>query len=266
VSAFDNASGNIRFKRIPHSWVNSKCAFCGASKSEYDRDEGLETHAYEFIHTVKPEEIHHMKFDVIIGNPPYQLNDGGGTGSSAMPIYHMFVNQAQKLNPRYLTMIIPSRWFTGGRGLEDFRGSMLTDKRIRILHDFLNASDCFPGVDIKGGVCYFLWDRDNEGPCKVVTHREGKISSIMERPLLEERLNVFVRNNEAITILGKVQEFKEESFSDIISANDPFGFDVRIENSYKRVKPEYKLMTFKNSSLFYYNGCVFESFHVKAAD
>ena len=150
-------------------------------------------------------------------------------------------------------MITPSRWFTGGRGLDSFREEMLHDDRIRIIHDYLNASDCFPGVEIKGGVSYFLWDRDNRGDCEINTYENSKITSKLTRPLLEKGTDVFIRHNRAIPILNKVLSFNEDSFANIVSANDPFGFDVREENSYKRVKPNFKLSEFPNSIEFYYN-------------
>src|SRR5690606_7938498 len=151
-------------------------------------------------------------------------------------------------------MIVPSRWFTGGRGLDEFRDEMLKDKRIKALHDFPTASDCFPGVEIKGGVCYFLWEKEYNGKTKIYTHEGGEIKSESERFLLEKGAETFIRYNEAISILHKVQALKEKSFADMISANDPFGFDVRVDGSYKRVKPKYKKEPFKDAVKFYYNG------------
>ena len=250
---FKDEKGNIKFNKVNHTWTNGRCKYCGASKEVYDRSEELETHAYEFIHTKKPEEIFKMKFDVIIGNPPYQLSDGGH-GASALPIYNKFVEQAKKLNPRFLTMIIPSRWFTGGRGLDEFRDKMLNDSRIRVMHDFLNSSDCFPGVEIKGGVCYFLWDRDNQGNCHIYTHKNNNSVFQSTRSLLEEDMDTFVRNSEQISILKKVKYLGEDSFLKIVSANDPFGFDIREDNSYKRIKPTFSKKSFSKGLKFYYFG------------
>ncbi len=270
---FDNEQGNIRYVRMQHTYQTlsgaetNRCLYCGASQEVYDRGDEAESYAYNFIHFDTDVErsrndrthknlnkIFNMKFDVIIGNPPYQLNDGGGTGSSAIPIYHKFIQQAKKLNPNYLSMIIPARWFTGGRGLDEFRDEMLKEKRISELHDFPNASDCFPGVEIKGGVVYFLWEKDYYGKTKVFTNSGNDITSKSERFLLEKDAKTFIRHNEIIPILHKVQKLKEKSFAEIISANDPFGFDVRVEGSYKRVKPQYKKETSKDAVKFYYNG------------
>lgn len=218
--AFHDADGNIRFRSTEHSWQNGRCRYCGASREVYDRDDTLESHAYEFIHTENPETIFpDMKFDVIIGNPPYQLSDGGN-GASASPLYHRFVRQAQKLKPRYLTMIIPSRWFGGGKGLDDFRREMLNDKHIRVLVDYENASDCFPGVDIAGGVCYFLWDRDNPGLCDVVNIRNNETMHSV-RALNE--FDTFIRHDQAASIVRKVCAFGEPMMSNIVSSSKPFG-------------------------------------------
>ena len=219
-TAFHDADGNIRFRSTEHSWQNGRCRYCGASREVYDRDDTLESHAYEFIHTENPETIFpDMKFDVIIGNPPYQLSDGGN-GASASPLYHRFVRQAQKLKPRYLTMIIPSRWFGGGKGLDDFRREMLNDNHIRVLVDYENASDCFPGVDIAGGVCYFLWDRDNPGLCDVVNIRNNETRHSV-RALNE--FDTFIRHDRAASIVRKVCAFGEPMMSNMVSSSKPFG-------------------------------------------
>ncbi len=170
---FATEQGNILYERLQHTWQQGKCTYCGASQEVYDREEVLETYAYHFIHTDQPEKIINMKFDVIVGNPPYQLSDGGNS-RSAGPIYQKFVQQAKKLNPKYLIMILPARWYAGGKGLDDFRAEMLSDKRIRKLVDFENSNDVFPGVDVAGGICYFLWDRDNKGLCEVINLKDGK--------------------------------------------------------------------------------------------
>lgn len=235
VSHFDNPEGNIRFRKILHTWVAGRCKYCGASQSEYDREQDLETHAYEFIHVTSFEEIYRMKFDVIIGNPPYQLSTGGGS-AQATPLYDKFVEQAKKLKPKYLSMIIPSRWFAGGMGLNKFRESMLSDGRIRILVDYPNAKDCFPQSSIGGGVCYFLWDRDNVGQCRVTNMTaNGPITD--ERSL--DEFDVFVRYNSAINIIRKVKT--NSTFADICSSLSPFGINSSERGKTNSFNGAYKL-------------------------
>lgn len=224
VSKFDTAEGNIRFKKIPHKWKDGRCIFCGANKEQYDRAVDLESHAYEFIHTHTPEEIFNMKFDVIISNPPYQMSlNEAGKGLGAIPIYQKFVLQAFKLNPKYLTMIIPARWFSGGVGLEEFRKIMLNNKKISHIVDFIDSKDCFPGVDVNGGICYFLFDSNYQGECSFTNISNGK-SSTSIRNLSE--YDIFIRRNEALSIIHKVLAENEKKLNDKggCSPQTPYGF------------------------------------------
>lgn len=224
VSRFDTESGNILYVNRPHTWENGKCKYCGASQAVYDRGSEAEQYAYMFIHTDNPKQFFgNMKFDVIVGNPPYQLSDGGAQ-ASAIPIYNLFVEQSMKLKPRYLSMIIPARWYGGGRGLDGFRSAMIGDKHIRVLHDFLNASDCFrTGVEIKGGVCYFLWDRDNEGMCRIFTHNGNSVREQSARYLKEKDSDVFIRYSEGVSVYHKILTFKEKTMDTLVSSQKPFG-------------------------------------------
>lgn len=178
-----------------------------------------------------------MQFDVVIGNPPYQLSTGGtgGAGVQARPIYNVFVEQAKALDPRYLCMVTPSRWFSGGMGLDDFRESMLSDSRIRVIRDFPDSNDVFPGTQIKGGISFFLWDRDHAGDVEVSTIDRGKVVSSSTRPMIEPGLDIFVRYNEGMDILKKVFKVEigkhsgrlelpaEKRFVDLVSVIGPFG-------------------------------------------
>jgi site-specific DNA-methyltransferase (adenine-specific) len=225
---FTRDEGNIWFERTEHTWRNGKCTYCGASKETLDRGEGLETHAYAFIHTddikTRAAELFGgvMQFDVIIGNPPYQLDDGG-FGTSAAPIYQMFVDQALALEPRYAAFVTPSPWMTGGKGLDKFREQMLSDKRLRNIVDYPKLYEAFPGVKIRGGISYFLWDRDNPGPCSVQTIWDGEpIGPTVERYL--NAYDVLVRQNEAVPILEKVRAEGEPTLDARVTSRKPFGF------------------------------------------
>jgi hypothetical protein len=265
AKSLSTQDGNIWFELMEHTWVgatefvetadddgkpvkkgsNGRCKYCGASQKSLDRGEGLETHAYAFIHT---DDIKRriadwfggdMEFDVIIGNPPYQLSDEG-FGTSAAPIYQHFVQQAKALDPRHLSMVVPARWYAGGKGLDEFRESMLSDNRLRVIHDYWQVGDAFPGVAIQGGILYFLWSREHAGDCEVVTHYEGKVLSSASRPLRERGADVFLRYNEAVPILKKIVAAEggeagsvllpdEKSFTNLVSSRKPFGFDTKFQ-------------------------------------
>jgi site-specific DNA-methyltransferase (adenine-specific) len=220
--------GNVIYQRIQHTWKEGKCLYCGASQSEYDRGEELETHAYQFIHNFDVKKLCNMKFDVIIGNPPYQLSDGGN-GASAKPLYHYFVEQAKKLNPQYLVMIIPARWYSGGKGLDGFRKNMLNDKHISNLVDFNNSSDCFPGVNIAGGVCYFLWDKSYKGKCQIVNIKGNKETSKMIRSLNEYPM--FIRDNLSVEIIQKVLGLSSKTMDKVVKSRNSFSLPSNFKGS-----------------------------------
>lgn len=260
ATAFAKPDGNIRLPKAEHAWnASRRCKFCGASQGEYDRDEALEEYAYPFIHGSDPRKVFDVKFDVIVGNPPYQLSDGG-FGRSAAPIYHHFVEQAKKLEPRYLSMVIPARWFAGGKGLDEFRESMLTDNRLRSIDDYLSASDVFPGVGLKGGVCYFLWERDNPGACRVSTHFKDWPVSTDSRALLETGADVFIRFNEGLSILKKVVAVESgqtqslalpesKRFEQLVSSRKPFGLMTTFKG--KTVECEGDVLVYQNGGRGY---------------
>lgn len=227
AKSFSSDKGNIWFERIEHTWVDGKCEYCGASKKALDRGDSLETHAYAFIHTadVKARIVElfggDMQFDVIIGNPPYQLSDASES-ASASPIYQKFIEQAMALEPRFLAMVTPSRWFVGGKGLDEFRSRMLADRRLRAMVDFIVDKDAFPNINVNGGVSFFLWERDNEGDCAITTVERGGVAGPPVVRALGE-FDIFVRRNQAVSILRKVREKGEPTFDSHVSSRKPFG-------------------------------------------
>ena len=248
AKSFATEGGNIWFEPMEHTWVgatefvetadkhgkpikkgtNGRCKYCGASQRSLDRGDGFETHAYAFIHTdnikTRMAELFggDMQFDVIIGNPPYQLDDGG-YGTSAAPVYNKFVERALDLDPRYAVFVTPSRWFAGGKGLAKYRERLLGDKRMRHLVDYPKLYDAFPGVKIRGGVSYFLWDRDYNGPCTIQTMWDGKpVGQPVARYL--DAYDVLVRWNDAVSILDKVTVRHEPTLEARVSSRKPFGY------------------------------------------
>lgn len=265
AKSFENDQGNIWFERVHHTWsggtewvhtadkngnqikkfINGKCEFCGASQKAFDRGEDLETHAYAFIHAhdikARIGELFggDMQFDVIIGNPPYQLEDGG-YGTSAAPIYQKFVEQAKKLEPRMLTMVIPARWYSGGKGLDDFRHDMLHDRHLRSIHDYPKLYDAFPGVKIRGGICYFLWDRSHDGRCSIQTMWDGEpVGPPVARYL--DAYDILIRRNEAVSILDKVSGANEPSLKARVSSRKPFGLPTNFHGASSKFADAIKL-------------------------
>ncbi len=233
ASSFTTEVGNIWFDRVEHKWDGAKCSFCGAPRALFDRDKRLENHAYAFIHTnnikARVGELFgaKMQFDVIIGNPPYQMTGGAG-GSSDSSIYHLFVQQAFNLEPRFVSMVVPSRWMAGGRGLDEFRAEMLNSGHIRALTDFPDSGAAFPGVQIKGGICYFLWDRDHTGSCEVTRMADGAEHVQNSRALGE--FDVFIRDERALGVLKKVLKKGEASVLPLVSGDTPYGIATNFDD------------------------------------
>lgn len=231
ATSFDDEAGNVWFERIEHTWGNTKCEFCGAPKIILDRDSELENYAYAFIHTndIKGRMAElfggTMQFDVIIGNPPYQMKGGAG-GSSDSSIYQLFVEQAKQLEPKYLSMVVPSRWLAGGRGLGEFRQEMLSSHKLLKLVDFPVSREVFPNVAVEGGICYFLWSNAYNGPCDVTVVRGNEKSS---SPRKLDEFDVFVRDSRSVNILRKVLKLGEPSITEILTADTPFGIATNFD-------------------------------------
>ena len=240
---FDDEKGNIIFPDTEHTWdKNGRCEYCGANKDSYGDVGNKENYAYPFIHDNFKKEFGDMKFDVIIGNPPYQLETGGDRPtSSARAIYHLFVDKAIELNPKYITMIIPSRWMgrsAGGIPIA-WVDKMVNNKRIKEVHDFIDSEDCFTNVKIRGGVNYFLWDQCYSGKCSFYQHSEGKETKVNKDYLNTRNSGIVVRDVNALSIIDKVIEVEgdylekvDKNFSSMVS---PTGYFI----SGTTIKPKF---------------------------
>ena len=239
---FSTEAGNIGYHRCHHTWVNGSCKICGASKKALSESKDVENYAYPFLHDeVFMKQAQELGFDVIIGNPPYQINDGGNS-ASAKPLYHLFVNQAKRLNPKFLTMIIPARWYCGGKGLDEFREQMLNDDRIGVIVDYVNSKDCFDSLSVSGGICYFLWNRDYHGDCLFRSTKAGKICEAYRK--LNE-YSVFIRYNDALTVVHKVMAKGEDNLSTVITSRNPYGIPTSARGSENKSAGQYKLISSK---------------------
>jgi site-specific DNA-methyltransferase (adenine-specific) len=249
IAHFDDAEGNIRYRRINHTWVNGKCKYCGANKEQWNRGKELETYAYELIHTDNPERIFNMNFDVIISNPPYQMTFGieGGNSANAKSIYNQFMDKAVRLNPRYLVMITPSRWMTKtAQGIPDaWVDAVLASNGFKVIHDYENASECFPGVEIKGGVNYFLFEKDYNGQCEYYFHSsDGEIIHRFDY-LDSKKAGIVVRDPKAYSVLGKIERVEgkyytdaENNFSGLVSAKHFFDNSTYLTSNWTGYKSE----------------------------
>ncbi|MFD2376923.1 Eco57I restriction-modification methylase domain-containing protein [Ottowia pentelensis] len=253
AQSFGSGAGHIWFERTEHRWVDGKCADCGASQKTLDRGEALESHAYAFIHTddikARMGELFggDMQFDVIIGNPPYQLDDGG-YGTSAAPIYQLFVEKALDLDPRYAVFVTPSRWMAGGKGLDKYRERMLGDKRMRRIVDYPKLYEGFPGVKIRGGISYFLWDREHDGPCEFQTIWDGQPTGPAVARALDA-YDILVRRNEAVPILEKVIAGGGTTLEKRVSSRKPFGLATNFKGKASNARLHQPIQLFENQRI-----------------
>lgn len=225
IERFERREGNIIFQQCKHTYDKiGKCTACGCRKNKEN-----DQYAYPFLHMDPPFRIERnekMEFDLIIGNPPYQLMDGGH-GPSASPLYHKFWQRAVDINPREIVMVIPARWYTGGRGLDDFREAMLRDKHIEELHDFLDSGECFPDNKIAGGVCFIKWKRNHQGDCLITQHHQSREYPEQKRRPLDSGFGIFIRKemdvNMARKIVERITETGEGTLDQVVSAARPFG-------------------------------------------
>lgn len=233
AKSFAGDDGNIWFERTEHTWVGNKCRFCGAPRELFDRSDGVENYAYAFLHTddikARLDQLfgEDMQFDVIIGNPPYQMAGGAG-GTSDSSIYHSFVEQAIRLEPRYVSMVTPSRWLAGGRGMDEFRANMLSSRKLVELVDYPVSKDVFPGVEVKGGIGYFLWSGGHNDVCAVTTIRGEEVIGPVDRQL--DEFDIFVRDPRAVEILYKVRKKQEASVMELLTGDTPFGIATNFDN------------------------------------
>jgi len=227
IVTFDGHEGNIRFPEVNLEGKNMKGSNRRLAEAKAKITEGREAHLHPFLymdlHEIFGED---MQFNVIMGNPPYQMQDGGGTGKSAVPLYNLFVDQAKEYEPDLLTFVIPARWYAGGRGLDSFRSTMLSDRKISLLVDYPRCGDVFPGVDIAGGVCFFLRDQQHKGDCLVIPNGDHSKATLR---ILNEH-DVFIRDDMDVQILEKVQRKENENgwkpMSEVVSTRNFFGIQA----------------------------------------
>ena len=225
IVKFDNLEGNIRFPEAQCEWKGGRCIHCGLNKKNAEIAEGREAHIHPFLHMDLSEIFgeENMQVNVIIGNPPYQMQDGGGTGKSAIPLYNRFVEKAKAIEPELLTFVIPARWYAGGRGLDGFRRRMLSDSKISLLADYPRSEDVFPDVDIAGGICSFVRDKFHDGDCMVVPNGKTKGGTLRRLDVHE----VFVRDSKDVEILEKVQRISKKhgwnSMSSVVRSSNFYG-------------------------------------------